>query len=151
MKGTLFCICTNDEYKESSQPYGDSQTKVFRFWKNFKQFELDSSNNIYLNTKLRQLKLGLIFGYSLLKPVLRIDESFHSVDHELDKCDSIISVEVWGCGSSKAAQRQQDIKKWESKQIDKMRTAKFNPDFNADKSLLDMAGIKTEHSERGDM
>ena len=149
--GNLFCVCTNDEYKESSMPYGDSQTKIFRFWKNFKQFELESSKNIYLNTKLRQLKLGLIYGYTLLKPILKIDEHFQCVEHELEKGDQIVSVEVWGCGSSKAALHQQDMKNWESKQIDKMRTSKFNPDYNADKSILDMAGIKTEHSERGDM
>ena len=151
LKGNLFCICSNDEYKESSMPYGDSQTKVFRFWKDFKQFELDSGKNIYLNTKLRQLKLGLIIGYSLLKPILKIDESFHSIEHELEKNDQIVSVEVWGCGSSKAAFHQQDMKKWESKQIEKMRTSKLNPEYDADKTILDLAGIKTEHSERGDI
>lgn len=115
---------------------------------------MNTSKNIYLNTKSRGLQLGLIFGYSLLKPVLKIDEHFQHVDHELCKNDQIISVEVWGCGSAKAAFEQQDLKKWESKQIEKMRTAKINADGgwceNADKALLDLAGIKTEHSERGD-
>jgi nitrogen regulatory protein PII len=155
--GTLFCICSNEEYKESPQAYGDTvHTKIFRFWPSFKQFDLDPSGNknVFLNTRLRQLKLGLIFGHGLLKPILKIDESFHSVEHELQTAglaDQIISVEVWGCGSSKAASYQRDMKNWESKQIEKMKTSKFNPDFNADKNILDMAGIKTEHSERGDM
>ena len=46
------------------------------------------------------------------------------------------------------------MKKWENKQIEKMRTVKRNAeDWNsdADKALLDLAGIKTEHSERGDI
>ena len=107
-----------------------------------------------MNTKSRGLKLGLIFGYNELKPALKIDENFHFVEHECAKSDEIVSVEVWGCGSLKAALYQQDIKKWESRQIEKMRTVKTDSEEwkdNADKSLLDYAGVKTEHSERGDM
>jgi hypothetical protein len=105
-----------------------------------------------LNTKSRGLQLGLIFGYSQLKPILKIDEHFQQVDHECCKNDPIISVEAWGCGSSKASFDQLDLKKWEAKQIEKMKTPKLNAEWaeNADKTLLDLAGIKTEHSERGD-
>ena len=114
------------------------------------------------------MKLGLIYGYSLLKPVLKIDEHFQSVEHYLDveqeedgvtvkksirKSDKIYQVEVYGCGSTKAAQEQESMKKWESKQIEKMKTAKLNAEWgeNADKAILDLAGIQTEHSQRGDL
>lgn len=97
--------------------------------------------------------MGLIFGYSLTKPVLKIDEDFHKIEHESNLNDTIISVEVWGCGTPKASLEQQSIKKWESKQIEKMRTVKIDAEWgsNADKALLELAGIKTEHCERGDM
>lgn len=44
------------------------------------------------------------------------------------------------------------MKKWENKQIEKMRTVKRDAEWSndADKALLDLAGIKTEHAERGD-
>lgn len=134
-------------------PYGDTNTRIFRIWNDFKIFDTTPSKNIYLNTKSRGLKLGLIFGYSNLKPILAIDENFHSIDHELCKNDQIISVEAWGCGPQKAHANQQDLRKWEDKQIQKMKTVKRNADewsTDADKALLDLAGIKTEHSERGD-
>ena len=119
----------------------------------FAQVLASSSKNIYLNTKSRGLKLGLIFGYSQAKPILKIDENLHSIEHESVPDDYIISVEVWGCGNVKAFQDQNNIKKWETKQIEKMRTVKIDAEWatNGDKALLDLAGIKTEHSERGDM
>jgi hypothetical protein len=107
-----------------------------------------------LNTRSRGLPLGLIFGYSQLKPILKISEDFSHVDHESLKNDQIISVEVWGCGCKRAAEAQASIKNWENKQIEKMRTVKLNAEGwseNADKTLLDLAGIRVEHSERGDI
>lgn len=105
-----------------------------------------------MNTKSRFLKLGLIFGYSnQLKPVLKINEEFHGVEHELSMNDEIIGVEAWGCGPSKASLDQQNMKNWESKQIEKMRTVKRDSGWGEDKAILDLAGVKTEHSERGDM
>jgi hypothetical protein len=107
-----------------------------------------------MNTRARSLTIGLIIGYSQLRPYLKIDEHFQSVEHELCKNDLIVSVEAWGCGSSKEAMHQSDMKKWEAKQIEKMRTSKRNPvDWteNEDRAILDFAGIKVEHSERGDM
>lgn len=87
-----------------------------------------------------------------MKPVLKIDEHFHQIEHDLCKNDQIISVEGWGCGARKAAVEQQNMKKWENKQIEKMRTVKRDAEWSndADKALLDLAGIKTDHSERGD-
>lgn len=32
-----------------------------------------------------------------------------------------------------------------------MKTANIKADFGSDKAILDLAGIKTEHSERGDI
>lgn len=84
---------------------------------------------------------------------MKIDEDLHKIEHESIMNDSIISVEVWGCGPAKAVLDQQNIKKWENKQIEKMRTVKIDAEWgaNADKAILEFAGIKTEHSERGDI
>lgn len=60
-----------------------------------------------MNTKSRGLKLGLIFGYNQLKPILKIDEHFHEIEHEQCKNDQIISVEAWGCGPRKAITEQE--------------------------------------------
>lgn len=141
-------------YRESPQPYGDDQTRIFRIWGVFKTFDITSNKSIYLNTRSRGLQLGLIFGYSQLKPVLKVSEDFSHVDHESMKNDQIVSVEVWGCGCTKAINKQSEMKNWEAKQIEKMRTVNRNSEAwteNADKTLLDLAGIKIEHSERGDI
>lgn len=113
---------------------------------------VSEKGNIFLNTKSRFLKLGLIFGPSnQLKPILKVNEEFHAVDHELATNDDIISVESWGCGSKKAANDQQNMKNWENKQIEKMRTVKRGADWAEEKAILDLGGIKTEHSERADI
>lgn len=125
-----------------------------RIWDEFKEYEIGSSGNIYLNTKSRFLKLGLIFGYSnQLKPVLKISEDLHWADHELSSNDEIIAVEGWACGSSKAAADQASMKKWENKQLEKMRTVNRGVagGWGEEKAILDLAGVKTEHSERGDI
>ncbi len=98
------------------------------------------------------LQLGLIFGYSMLKPALKFNEDFSHVEHESMKNDQIISVEVWGCGSKKAELNQEQMKILEAKHIEKMRTVNRNADgIGADKALLELGGIKVEHSERGDI
>jgi len=43
------------------------------------------------------------------------------------------------------------MKNWENKQIEKMRTVKRGADWIEDKAILELGGIKTEHSERGDI
>ncbi len=119
---------------------------------------MNDDGNIYLQTKSKALQQGLIIGYSNLKikskPVLKIDDSLHYIEHENNLKDVIVSVEVWGTGTKTEIQYQNEIKKWENKNLEKMRT--FKPDENwqegnVDKTLLELAGIKTDHSERGDM
>lgn len=83
--------------------------------------------------------------------MLKISEDFHGIDHDATSNDEIIGVEGWGCGPSKAQADQAHMKNWESKQIEKMRTVKRGADWGEDKAILDMAGVKTEHAERGDM
>ena len=88
-----------------------------------------------------------------MKPIIKIDDSLHKIIHDACKNDEVISIEAWGCGTAKEANYQLDIKKWDAKNIVKMRTAKIDENWgedNADKTLLDLAGIKTDHSERGD-
>jgi hypothetical protein len=99
------------------------------------------------------LRLGLIFGDNEKNPIIRIDEDFQHVDHETKHMDVLVALEVWGCGNTKEIEKQKNLKDWEKKQIDKMRTVKLNSDWggNADKTILDLAGIKTQHAERGDM
>ncbi len=88
------------------------------------------------------------------KPFLIIDDSLNYIEHENNLKDSIVSVEVWGTGTKTEIEFQNDIKKWENKNLEKMRTFKPNEnwlDGNVDKNLLDLAGIKTDHRERGDI
>lgn len=152
--GTCFCICSVTEYKESPTPYGDSLTRIFQILPKFKNYDLkDPTKSIYLNTRSRGLRLGLIFGDNEKRPIVRIDEDFHLVDHEFKHHDILTGVEVWGCGNSKEIDRQKGIKEWEKKEIEKMRTVKIKGKWseNADKAILNMAGIKTEHAQRGDI
>lgn len=86
-------------------------------------------------------------------PIIKVDENFHNVDHDGVKADILISLEVWGCGTSKELESQQNMRNWEKKQIEKMRTVKLNPgwDGDADKAILDLAGIQTDHAQKGDI
>ena len=113
----------------------------------------DPTKSIYLNTRSRGLKLGLIFGDNEKKPIVRIDEDFHRVDHEFKQHDILSGLEVWGCGNSKEIEKQKSIKDWEKKEIEKMRTVKIKSNWgeNADKAILDLAGVQTEHAQRGDI
>jgi hypothetical protein len=106
-----------------------------------------------LNTKSKVLKQGLIFGYNQTKPILKIDTDFHFIEHEEASGDTVLSVEAWGCGNQAAELEQEKMKKWEKNQIEKMKKVKLNAEWNdnADRAILDLAGIKTEHSERGDL
>ena len=107
-----------------------------------------------MNTRSRGLKLGLIFGDNEKKPIIRIDEDFHHVHHDDKHFDTLLSIEVWGCGSSTEIEKQKNLKDWEKKHIEKMRTVKINAEdwtCNADKAILDLAGIRTSHAERGDV
>lgn len=152
--GYLYCIGSNCEYKQSPTAYGDDQTRIMRLWPSFKNYDVSSEKNIFLNTKSRNLEQGLIFGYNQLKPVLKLDDSLQHIVHDGAKDDSIISVEAWGCGTAKEANYQADLKKWEAKNIEKMRTAKPSENWgqdNADKNILELAGRTTEHSQRGDI
>lgn len=88
-----------------------------------------------------------------MKPVLKLDDSLQHIVHAGAKDDAIISVEAWGCGTAKEANYQADLKKWEAKNIEKMRTAKPSENWgedNADKNILELAGRTTDHSQRGD-
>lgn len=149
-----YCVCSDQEYRESPTPYGSSQIKVFQLWPRFKDYEItNSSKCIYLNTRSKGLRLGFIFGDGELSPILKIDENFQYVNHESKHSDLLVACEAWGCGDANSLERQLDLKKWESKQIEKMRTVKLNGgDWNehADKAILDLAGVTTEHAQRGD-
>lgn len=35
----LYCVCSNQEYRESPTPYGDESTRIYRFWDDFKHCE----------------------------------------------------------------------------------------------------------------
>jgi hypothetical protein len=95
----------------------------------------------------------LIFGDNEKQPIIHVDQDFHLVSHETQTNDLLIAIEVWACGGENDLQYQKSIKQWESKQIQKMQTAKLNPERggDADKAFLELAGIKTSHAERGDM
>ena len=113
----------------------------------------EPTKSIYLNTRSRVLRLGLIFGDNEKKPIIRIHEDFHRVDHETKQFDILSGLEVWGCGSHKEISHQKNVKDWENKEIEKMRTVKVKTQWNqnADKTILGLAGIQTDHSQRGDM
>jgi hypothetical protein len=111
------------------------------------------SKSIYLNTRSRGLRLGLIFGDKEKQPIVHVDQDFNLVSHETQINDVLIAIEVWACGGEKELQDQRSMKQWEYKQIQKMQTAKLNPEkgSEADKAILELAGIRTTHAERGDV
>ena len=78
--------------------------------------------------------------------------SFHpSQSRKYDWQDrfEIESLEVWGCGGDEEAEKQREALKWEEREAMARRSVKFGKDVEADRALLEMAGLLGNHGASG--
>ncbi|CAF3023662.1 unnamed protein product [Rotaria socialis] len=142
--GYLFCLCCDEEFKESPKHFGGIQACLFQLKPVFKTV-LEGPNIIFMNTKLRGVStLGLFIGRDLAHTFLNIDGDFFNVKH-LNGEGRLAAIDVWGVGGRDSADEQNSMRQWETKQVEKARKVKRT--YEEEEAILNMAGITTRHAQ----
>jgi len=140
----LFCLCSDEEYRESPKHFGGIQTCFFQLKPVFKVV-LEGPHIIFMNTKLRGLSaLGLLVGRDHTHTYFSIDADFFNVKH-LHGDVRLLGIDVWGAGGQKSADEQRDMHAWEGRQIEKSQKVKRS--YEEEETILNMAGIETRHQQ----
>ena len=58
-------------------------------------------------------------------------------------------MEVWGCGGDEEAQKQRAAWAWEEREAAARRNVNLGKDIEADRALLEMAGLVGNHGASG--
>lgn len=61
----------------------------------------------------------------------------------------IESLEVWGCGGDEEAEKQREAWRWEEREAAARRNVNLGKDVEADRALLEMAGLVGNHGASG--
>ncbi|CAF4925096.1 unnamed protein product [Rotaria sp. Silwood1] len=142
--GYLFCLCCDEEFKESPKHYGGIQACLFQLKPTFK-LVIEGPNIIFMNTKLRGLSApGLFIGRDLAHTFLNIDGDFFNVKH-LNGEGRLVAIDVWGVGGRKSAEEQNSMRQWENRQVEK--SSKVKRSYEEEEAILNMAGIVTRHDQ----
>ncbi|CAF0893044.1 unnamed protein product [Adineta ricciae] len=142
--GYLFCLCCDEEFRESPKYFGGIQTCLLQLKPVFKLI-LEGSHIIFMNTKLRSIStLGLCVGRDHGHTFLSIDEDFFNVKH-INGEGRLVAIDVWGTGGKKSSEEQNDMRQWEERQVEKSRKVKRS--YEEEEAVLNMAGIETRHAQ----
>ncbi|XP_014673460.1 PREDICTED: uncharacterized protein LOC106813753 isoform X2 [Priapulus caudatus] len=147
-----FCVATDEEWRESVQRWGSINTIVTQISPKLRHFE-GGASTLYLNQKTRGLPLGIQIGSNPKLPILSIDKGMATATHA-HVARTLYRIEVWGCGTEADKSAQTTHRQWEAQQAQKERKVKLPGHWdedNPDMALLEMAGVKVHHSERGDV
>eukprot|EP00112_Aurelia_sp_Birch-Aquarium-sp1_P024556 Seg782.17 transcript_id=Seg782.17/GoldUCD/mRNA.D3Y31 product="Restriction of telomere capping protein 5" protein_id=Seg782.17/GoldUCD/D3Y31 len=151
--GTLIVLALDQDWRDSSERFGGPYSCLLEIIPNCSSI-LESQNIFYLRSSARSSATGLLIGENL-PPKVKIEADLASAElvYKGPKKKDISKIEVWGCGGVLAIAAQKKQLDWEKNEIEKMRKVKKPGrwDENPDKQILDMAGIQTSHSQRGDM
>ncbi|CAF2651461.1 unnamed protein product [Rotaria sp. Silwood2] len=150
--GYLFCLCCDEEFKESPKHFGGIQACLYQLKPVFKliigrnqNFLIKGPNIIFMNTKLRGLSApGLFIGRDLAHTFLNIDGDFFNVKH-LNGEGRLAAIDVWGVGGRKSTEEQSSMRQWENTQVEKSRKVKRS--YEEEEAILNMAGIVTRHEQ----
>jgi len=137
----LYCVCTDEEWRYSTQRWGKSGCAVYRLHPRVELLESGGvSGLIFFNLKQRGLPQGLFVGSNPKLPHFSINADFSNVR----------SIEVWGCGSPESYMAQQNQRQWEKRQVEKQQKVPLptNWEDSPDRMLLEMGGVKTQHAEK---
>uniref|UniRef100_A0A1B6DBB8 TLDc domain-containing protein n=1 Tax=Clastoptera arizonana TaxID=38151 RepID=A0A1B6DBB8_9HEMI len=140
-QGMIFCIGSNQEWKDTHQYWGGEESIIVQMLPLYSVVER-GAKLIYLNSSIRGYPKGIRAGLDPRKPKIEINEGFSEVKFQ-GVPYNLHSIEVWGCGTPQSREVQLDIKKWQVKQIEKERTVKLSASDwvdHPDRYLLELAG-----------
>ncbi|XP_032219357.2 restriction of telomere capping protein 5 [Nematostella vectensis] len=149
MSGQVFVMAIDTEWRESSSSWGKTDC-VMVYVQPQLQVLQGGANMVFFNERTRGRPMGIVLG-PLANPWAVIDTDLSSVRLQGDSdTQTITKLEVWGCGGEKAKEFQKKQQQWERAQAEKSRKVKLPGkwDDNPDKAILEMAGIRTNYSQR---
>ncbi|KAB0791425.1 hypothetical protein PPYR_03225 [Photinus pyralis] len=139
--GSIFCIGSPNEWKESHLYWGGEDAILFQILPTFRMLER-GSKSLYLNLSIRGYPQGLRVGKDPREPIISINSGFDKLEYRKIPY-SLDRVEVWGCGDQASRDAQLDVKKWEVKEAERQRNVKLSAaDWldHPDRYLLELAG-----------
>lgn len=139
--GTIFCIGSPNEWKESHLYWGGEDAILFQLLPKFLMLER-GSKTLYLNLSIRGYPQGLRVGKDPRAPVISINAGFDKLEYRKIPYN-LEHIEVWGCGDQASRDAQLDVKKWEVKEAERQRNVKLSAaDWldHPDRYLLELAG-----------
>lgn len=149
--GLILMLALDDKWKDSPEKYGSHYTQLVELYPSISTIE-SNPKMVYLKETGRSVPTGLLIG-SETKPKVKISTDLNNA--ELFYCkmldEQVERMEVWGCGGVEALKSQADVKRWETREVEKRKKVKLPGQWDTDKSLLEMGGVRVNHSERGDM
>ncbi|XP_062505635.1 uncharacterized protein LOC134182262 [Corticium candelabrum] len=156
-KGLTFVVAIDAEWRDSPAQWGDSNCLLLQMTPTWNVID-SGSKLLYYHCRSTGKHRGLIVGKDIESPVIST-EDLNSASLKLSRKQlrqhdiSILSVEVWGCGSAESADAQKEYRRWELRQIEKQRKVPLPGrwDDNPDKTLLELAGRTVDHAERPDL
>eukprot|EP00794_Sanderia_malayensis_P014873 gene14873-16419_t len=151
--GTLLVLAIDEAWRDSSERFGGPYCAFLEILPNCSSI-LESSKIVYLKEMARSAPTGLLIGQSF-PPKLKVNSDLSSAEfvYKDSKTEDILKIEIWGCGGVLAATAQKKQQDWDKKEVEKIRKVKRPGrwDENPDKEILNMAGVQTSHSQRGDL
>lgn len=150
-KEVLLVVAVDVEWRESISGWGNSDCRIIQVRPKFQVLRA-GPNLIFLNERARGLPSGIVFGQTS-RPCVTLDTSLASAKLHYRTSllpQTVIKIEVWGCGGKGIKQKQEKQQQWERKQAEKLQKVKRPGrwDDNPDKAILEMAGVTTNHSQR---
>ncbi|XP_059474689.1 uncharacterized protein LOC132196206 isoform X2 [Neocloeon triangulifer] len=142
--GVEFCVGATDEWRETHLYWGAQDCIVLQTQPLFHVIER-GAKLVYLNTSIRGYPLGVRAGCDPRKPSLSVNEAFTQLEYKGIPYP-LLSVEVWGCGTSHSREAQLELKKWQVKQAERQRQVKLSAaDWvdHPDRYLLELGGRTT--------
>eukprot|EP00053_Salpingoeca_punica_P023452 m.10133 g.10133 ORF g.10133 m.10133 type:complete len:468 (-) comp5133_c0_seq1:315-1718(-) len=153
-KGALIGVCVDTEWKDKVKPWGGPNSRLFTVLPDFRM--LHQNILVYENEKTRHVEHGIGFGAdpsTAASALLWIQDDMQTLvmkyaplaNHAEPLTDRIRTVEVWGCGTSETAlkqqrQRQRDLLAAEQKQ----KVKRLGTWEGEDRYLMELAGLNVD-------
>lgn len=148
--GMILVLAVDESWRDSSEKFGGAYCALLEIVPDCSSI-IESQKIVYLRETARSAPTGLLIGQSF-PPKVQINTDLSSAEliYKDSRKEDIVKIEVWGCGGVLAAAAQKEQLKWDKKELEKIRKVKRPGRWeeNVDKQILDMAGVKTSHSQR---
>ncbi|RXG68570.1 hypothetical protein Avbf_01044 [Armadillidium vulgare] len=143
---TMFCLASDEEWRDSKHFYGGMDSVCFQLYPEFKIIE-KGHKLLYFNITSRGFPTGLQVGGDSTNRALSLGVDFQRLHYR--RIPYILkSLEVWGCGTVNAKEKQLEYKKLVAKDVEKRRKVNIPLDWkdNPDRYLLELAGKRPNYA-----